>query len=146
DQLLLAAASRAIPRDQWSSFVVRPETLRGTVDRRAGPPFGRVHIAPRDGVVIGQSLGPKGASAQSCLLSAMPTPRRAGRGCEFPEPSFDEAPLGAVIGQVPRAPVGGTRLVGPPEASQEFGPGRVQVAEVVELEPVDDAQAGLGAV
>src|SRR5713101_6669390 len=27
DRVLLAAASRAIPRDRWSSFVVRPETL-----------------------------------------------------------------------------------------------------------------------
>src|SRR5438128_8463872 len=27
DRILLAAASRAMPRDRWSSFVVRPETL-----------------------------------------------------------------------------------------------------------------------
>ncbi len=27
DRLLLAAASRAMPRDRWSSFVVGPETL-----------------------------------------------------------------------------------------------------------------------
>lgn len=27
DRLLLAAASKAMPRGQWSSFVVRPETL-----------------------------------------------------------------------------------------------------------------------
>jgi putative transposase len=27
DRVLLAAASRAMPRDRWSSFVVRPEAL-----------------------------------------------------------------------------------------------------------------------
>jgi hypothetical protein len=40
--------------------------------------------------------------------------------------------------------IGVTRLAGPPETSQEFGPGRVQVAEVVETELVDDAQADPG--
>lgn len=69
-----------------------------------------------------------------------------GRGCQLREPSFDEAQLGAVVGEVPRASVGVTRLVGASQASKQFGPGRMQVAEVVELEPVDDPQAGLGAV
>ena len=54
DRLLLAAASRAMPRGQWSSFVVRPETLlrwhRELVSRkwtykRSGPP-GRPPIEP----------------------------------------------------------------------------------------------------
>jgi hypothetical protein len=40
-------------------------------------------------------------------------------------------------------PIGVTRLVGFPDASQELGPGRVQVAAVVETESVDDPQAGL---
>jgi hypothetical protein len=31
DRVLLAAASRAIPRDRWASFLVTPQTLLGGV-------------------------------------------------------------------------------------------------------------------
>jgi putative transposase len=54
DRILLAAASRALPRDLWSSFVVRPETLlrwhrelirkKWTYKRRGRP--GRPRIDP----------------------------------------------------------------------------------------------------
>jgi putative transposase len=54
DRILLAAASRALPRDLWSSFVVRPETLlrwhrelirkKWTYKRRGRP--GRPPIVP----------------------------------------------------------------------------------------------------
>lgn len=62
------------------------------------------------------------------------------------QPTFAEALFGAVIGEFSGTSIGGTRLVGPPEAPQEFGPRRVQVAEVIEAELGDEAQAGLGAV
>ena len=54
DRLLLAAASRAMPRDRWSSFLVRPETLlrwhrelvrRKWTYKRSGHP-GRQPIEP----------------------------------------------------------------------------------------------------
>src|SRR5437870_1379696 len=54
DRLLLAAASRAMPRDRWSSFLVRPETLlrwhrelvrRKWTYKRGGHP-GRPPIGP----------------------------------------------------------------------------------------------------
>ena len=60
DRLLLAAASRAMPRGQWSSFVVRPETLlrwhrelvrrKWTYKRRGHP--GRPPIDPEVSALI----------------------------------------------------------------------------------------------
>ena len=60
DRLLLAAASRAMPRGLWSSFVVRPETLlrwhrelvrrKWTYKRRARP--GRPPIDPEVSALI----------------------------------------------------------------------------------------------
>ena len=60
DRVLLAAASRAMPRDRWSSFVVRPETLlrwhrelvrRKWTYKRSGHP-GRPPIDPEVGALI----------------------------------------------------------------------------------------------
>ena len=60
DRLLLAAASRAMPRDRWSSFVVRPETLlrwhrelvrRKWTHKRSGCP-GRPPIEPEVSALI----------------------------------------------------------------------------------------------
>jgi putative transposase len=60
DRILLAAASRAMPRKLWSSFVVRPETLlrwhrelvgrKWTYKRRGRP--GRPPIDPEVGALI----------------------------------------------------------------------------------------------
>jgi len=60
DRLLLAAASKAMPRDQWSSFVIRPETLlrwhrelirrRWTYNRRGRP--GRPPIDPEVSALV----------------------------------------------------------------------------------------------
>ena len=60
DRLLLAAASKAMPRGQWSSFVVRPETLlrwhrelvrrKWTYKRRGRP--GRPPIDPEVSALI----------------------------------------------------------------------------------------------
>jgi putative transposase len=60
DRLLLAAASKAMPRGQWSSFVVRPETLlrwhrelvrrKWTYKRRGRP--GRPPIDPEVNTLI----------------------------------------------------------------------------------------------
>jgi len=79
DRVLLAAASRALPRSTWSSFVVRPETLlrwhrelvrrKWTYKRRGRP--GRPPIDPeiRDLIVGSAGRTPGGAtsgSAGSC--------------------------------------------------------------------------------
>ena len=79
DRVLLAAASRALPRSTWSSFVVRPETLlrwhrelvrrKWTYKRRGRP--GRPPIDPeiRDLIVGSAGRTPGGAtsgSAASC--------------------------------------------------------------------------------
>ena len=87
------------------------------------------------------------ASSSSSIAAdrRLPPARARGDG-QFGQPAFEEAPFGAVVGEVPGPSIGVPRLVGPPEPAQEFGPGRVQVAEVVETESVDDAQAGLGTV
>jgi hypothetical protein len=69
---------------------------------------------------------------------------RAWSGCQLGEPAFEEASFGTVVGEVPGMSIGRARLIGPPESSQQLGPGGVQVAEVVETEAVDDTQAGLG--
>src|ERR671936_493283 len=119
-------------------------------------------------------LGPIRRAGSTCHLSVCPggttttlieisarerllTPRPAGRlqrgsrlaracsGCQFRQPAFEEAPFGAVLGQFPRTSIGVTRLIRPPEPSQQLSPGRVQVAEVVQTELIDDAQAGFGA-
>ena len=60
DRLLLAAASKAMPRGQWSSFVVRPETLlrwhrelvrrKWTYKRRGHP--GRPPIDPEVSALV----------------------------------------------------------------------------------------------
>src|SRR5450756_3220124 len=81
DRVLLAAASRAMTRSSWSSFVVRPETLlrwhRGLVrkkwtHRRTGPP-GRPPIEPDVRDLIATTV-------RTILLRAGldPSPRRAG--------------------------------------------------------------------
>src|SRR6185295_2887470 len=60
------------------------------------------------------------------------------RSGEFRQPAFEEASFGAVVGELPGPSIRLPRLVGPPETAQEFGPGRVQVAEVIEAELVHD--------
>ena len=61
---------------------------------------------------------------------------------ELGEPPFEEAPLGVGVRELERAVVGDPRLVAPIEAAQQLGAGRVQVVVAVELEPVDDREAG----
>src|SRR6476469_7195235 len=63
---------------------------------------------------------------------------------QFSEPALEEAAFGAVLGELSGAAVCVPRLVGPPKPSQELGPGRMQVAEVVQTKSVDDAQGRLG--
>jgi putative transposase len=79
DRVLLAAASGTMPREQWSSFIVRPETLlrwhrelvrRKWTYKRNGRP-GRPPIEPevRDLIVRLGTENPDGAtnaSAESC--------------------------------------------------------------------------------
>ncbi len=79
DRLLLAAASRAMPKGRWSSCIVRPETLlrwhrelvrRKWTYKRSGHP-GRPPIDPefRDLIVRFAPRTPDGAtnaSAESC--------------------------------------------------------------------------------
>ncbi len=61
DRLLLAAASRVMPRDKWSSFIVRPETLlrwhrelvrRKWIYKRTGRRPGRPPIEPEISALI----------------------------------------------------------------------------------------------
>jgi hypothetical protein len=78
----------------------------------------------------------------ACSLSGE---RWTSGGCQFGEPAFEEAAFGAVVCEFPGASIGVPRLIGAPEASQQFGAGRVQVAEVVQSESIDDTQPGLGA-
>jgi putative transposase len=65
DRVLLAAASRALTRSTWSSFVVRPETLlhwhrelvrRKWTHRRRGHPAGR-RSSPKSGTSSSASAG-----------------------------------------------------------------------------------------
>jgi hypothetical protein len=66
-------------------------------------------------------------------------------GLRVPSADVRGSAVGAVVGELSRTSIGVARLVGAAETSQEFGPGRTRVAEVVETELVDYAKAGLGA-
>jgi hypothetical protein len=65
-------------------------------------------------------------------------------GGQLGEAAVQEAAFGAVGREVAGLAVGGAGLGGAAEAAQEFGPARVQVAEAVQPEAVDDAQARVG--
>ena len=65
DRVLLAAASRAMPRSRWSSFLVRPETLlrwhrelvrKSGHTRRLGIPAGH-RSSPKSGTSSSASAG-----------------------------------------------------------------------------------------
>ncbi len=120
DRLLLAAASKAMPRARWSSFVVRPETLlrwhrelvrrKWTYKRRGHP--GRPPIEPeiRGLIVL------KGTETPIWLVTCVfptnggETPRRAASaGKTLPTIVESQARrslrLNAGLGSVPRAEV-----------------------------------------
>lgn len=111
-------------------------TLRATpfdVDAVASDLHGRRH--PNAGFVssvLPATAGTKAGAAATQTAAWL---------SEFRQPALDEAPFGAVVSELSRPLIGVTRLVGPPETPQELGPGRVQVAEVIEAELVDYAQA-----
>src|SRR5438067_12440685 len=67
----------------------------------------------------------------------------AGVRIERAQPAFEKAPLGIVVSEFERAAVGSAGLVDAREPAQDLGAGRVQVAIVVELEPVEDGKRGL---
>src|SRR6266542_333920 len=81
DRLLLAAASKAMPRGQWSSFVVRPETLlRWHREPTVGLP-----TPPRRAAEVGHpSLGDDRPDD--------PAPPRLGSGSTPVRPDVDRVP------------------------------------------------------
>src|SRR5471030_333513 len=83
---------------------------------------------------------PRMSVPAAALRSAMPHVLR-----KLDEAPFEEAALCAVLAQRQRAFVLGARLVRASEAAQEVGARRVEVAVAVELEGVDEREAGLRA-
>src|SRR5262245_7605239 len=81
-----------------------------------------------------------------CAMPVRSSDRSRSPLCQLRQPALEEAPFRAVVGELPRASIGVTRLVHAPEAAQELSPRRVQVAEIVETEVVEDAQTSLRAV
>src|SRR6478752_8831126 len=86
------------------------------------------------------------SSSSSIAADCRLRPARARGDGQLVQPAFEEASFGPVVGEVPGPSIGLLSLVGPAEPAQQLGPVRVQVAEVVEAEAVDDAQADLGTV
>jgi hypothetical protein len=127
--------------------------------RTAGRPQLAGHYPPLGGqaALYAVPVRPLGDSpcAIDVYLKAGPDPvpqlRAGGRslallaGGQLGEAAVQEAAFGAVGGEVAGLAVGGAGLDGAAEAAQEFGPARVQVAEAVQPEAVDDAQARVGA-
>ena len=70
----------------------------------------------------------------------------ATRNWKFRQPAVEEAPLGPVVGDLPRPPIGRPRLLDPPHTAQELRFGGVELAEIVEAEPVDETQGRLGSL
>ena len=65
---------------------------------------------------------------------------------ELGEPALEQAPLRVIADQRQRPQIGVARLVGAAQTAQQLTLGRMQVVIVVELEAIDDLEAGLGAV
>ena len=75
-------------------------------------------------------------------------PARLASPCrvEGSEAPLEQPPLGVVVREREGAAVRVAGLVRPAEAPQQLAACRVEVLVVVEREPVDDREAGLGAV
>ena len=65
------------------------------------------------------------------------------RSAELGEPPLQQPPLGVVVDELQRPPVGVAGIVLPAQAAQQLAAGGVEVAVVVELQPVDDRQRRL---
>ena len=59
---------------------------------------------------------------------------------EFREPTFEQAALGVIVRQPQSALICVARFVGAPESSEQFASRRMQVAVVLQIEPVDDGE------
>ncbi len=60
------------------------------------------------------------------------------------ELSLERAPLGVIVDQLERALVGIAGLSRATEAYQQLAPARVEVVEVLELQPAEDLQGASG--
>src|SRR5438132_1031679 len=72
------------------------------------------------------------------------SPSGAGGRAELRQSPFEQAPLGVVVDQRQRTAVGLAGLRSATEAAQQLAPRRVQVAVVLEVEAIDDAEPRLG--
>ena len=85
----------------------------------------------------GTSRSGAGAGQPGAVLRAGPPVLRRGledrsEVAELGQPALEQAPLGVVVGERERAPVGARGLVGASEPAQQLAAGRVQVAVVLE--------------
>lgn len=65
---------------------------------------------------------------------------------ELGQTPLEQTPLGVVVDQRPGTSIGLARPLRSAEAAQQLAPCRVQVALVLEDEPIDDIEPGLGAL
>ena len=65
------------------------------------------------------------------------------RSAELGEPPLQQPPLGVVVDELQGPAVGVAGIVLPAQAAKQLAAGGVEVAVVVELQPVDDRQRRL---